>query len=73
VDRAEGRRGGSQAAGHVRTEDSFPDDLTAIRGIGMASQNRLYKAGIKTYAALASAEPAEVRRMLGNLANDRDN
>jgi predicted flap endonuclease-1-like 5' DNA nuclease len=45
-----------------------PDDLTAIRGIGMASQNRLYKAGIKKYADLAGAAPGEVRKSLGNLA-----
>ena len=44
------------------------DDLTVIRGIGIASQNRLYTAGIKTYTALAGTPAEEVRRLLGNLA-----
>ncbi len=44
------------------------DDLTVIRGIGIVTQNQLYKAGIKTYAALASARPEELRKALGNLA-----
>ena len=37
------------------------NDLTVIRGIGIVTQNQLYKAGIKTYAALASARPEELR------------
>lgn len=44
------------------------DDLTAIRGIGIASQNRLYTAGIKTFAQLARATPEELRRILGEIA-----
>jgi predicted flap endonuclease-1-like 5' DNA nuclease len=44
------------------------DDLTVIRGIGIVSQDQLYKAGIKTYAALAGTPAEEVRRLLGNLA-----
>ena len=44
------------------------DDLTVIRGIGIVSQDQLYKAGIKTYAALAETPAEEVRRLLGNLA-----
>lgn len=44
------------------------DDLTVIRGIGMAGQNRLHAAGIKTYAQLADATPADVRKALGRLA-----
>ena len=51
---------GSQA-----TEENVSDDLTAIRGIGIASQNRLNVAGIKSYAQLASADPEELRKMLG--------
>ncbi len=46
-------------------EESGPDDLTAIRGIGIASQNRLYAAGIKTYAQLAAATPEGLRNILG--------
>ena len=44
------------------------DDLTVIRGIGIVSQDHLYKAGIKTYAVLAGTPAEEVRRLLGNLA-----
>jgi len=44
------------------------NDLTVIRGIGIVTQNQLYKAGIKTYAALASARPEELREVLGDVA-----
>ncbi len=44
------------------------DDLTVIRGIGIVTQNRLYKAGIKTYAALVGARPEELREVLGDVA-----
>lgn len=43
------------------------DDLSAIRGIGIATQDRLYSAGIKTYAQLARSSPEELRRILGRL------
>ena len=49
-------------------EENQGDDLTVIRGIGIASQNRLYTAGIKTYAALAGTPAADIRRVLGNFA-----
>ncbi len=55
------------AASRGPREDNS-DDLTRIRGIGIVSQNRLYAAGIKTYADLAGASLEEVRRKLGNLA-----
>ncbi len=45
-------------------EDGPLDDLTAIRGIGAATQNRLNAAGIKSYAQLADADPEDVRRAL---------
>jgi predicted flap endonuclease-1-like 5' DNA nuclease len=45
-----------------------PDDLTDIRGIGMATQDRLYRAGIRSYGQLARASPAEVREILGKFA-----
>ncbi len=45
-----------------------PDDLAAIRGIGMATQDRLYRAGIKSYGQLAQASPEEVREILGKFA-----
>jgi len=44
------------------------DDLTVIRGIGNPTQGQLYKAGIKTYAALAGARPEELREVLGDVA-----
>ncbi len=44
------------------------DDLTVIRGIGIVTQNQLYRGGIKTYAALASARPEELREVLGDVA-----
>ena len=45
-----------------------PDDLAAIRGIGIATQDRLYRAGIKSYGQLARASPEEVREILGKFA-----
>ncbi len=45
-----------------------PDDLAAIRRIGMATQDRLYRAGIKSYGQLAQASPEEVREILGKFA-----
>ncbi len=45
-----------------------PDDLTAIHGIGIATQNRLYRAGIKSYGQLARATPEDVRKTLGKFA-----
>ena len=50
-----------------RTEDNPGDDLMVFHGIGIATQNRLYAAGIKTFAQLARATPEEVRMILGNL------
>ena len=44
------------------------DDLTVIRGIGIPTQDQLYKAGIKTYAALAGGRPEELREVLGDVA-----
>jgi predicted flap endonuclease-1-like 5' DNA nuclease len=44
------------------------DDLIVIRGIGNATQDQLYKAGIKTYAAVAGARPEELREVLGDVA-----
>ncbi len=45
-----------------------PDDLTAIHGIGIATQDRLYRAGIKSYGQLARATPEDVRGILGKFA-----
>ncbi len=46
-------------------DESSPDDLTAIRGIGIATQDRLYRAGIKSYGQFARATPEDVRKILG--------
>ncbi len=49
-------------------DESSSGHLTAIRGIGIAAQNRLNRAGIKSYGQLARATPEDVRKMLGKLA-----
>ncbi len=49
-------------------DESSSDDLTAIHGIGIATQNRLYRAGIKSYGQLARATPEDVREILGKFA-----
>ncbi len=56
-----------------KAEENSPDEgsldhLTAIRGIGIATENRLYRAGIKSYRQLARATPEDVRKILGKLA-----
>ena len=53
-------------------DESSSDDLTAIGGIGIATQNRLYRAGIKSYAQLARATPEDVRKILGKVAGGAD-
>ncbi len=49
-------------------DESSSDHLTAIRGIGIATENRLYGAGIKSYGQLARATPEDVRKILGKFA-----
>ncbi len=44
------------------------DDLTAIRGIGIATQDRLYRAGIKSFSQLAQSSPEKIREALGKMA-----
>ena len=41
------------------------DKLTRIRGIGIVTENRLYAAGIKSYAALGRATPEKLQKILG--------
>jgi predicted flap endonuclease-1-like 5' DNA nuclease len=36
-----------------------------IRGIGPGTQERLYAAGIKTFAQLAQADPEQVKELAG--------
>ncbi len=42
-----------------------PDDLKKISGIGIATENRLYSAGIRSYSELAGATPERLREILG--------
>ncbi len=60
-------RAADKAAGNSPDESSS-NHLTAIRGIGIATENRLYRAGIKSYAQLARATPEDVRKILGKFA-----
>jgi predicted flap endonuclease-1-like 5' DNA nuclease len=41
-----------------------PDDLTQIKGIGPAMQNRLRALGITTFADLAAADPDQLMAKL---------
>ena len=66
-------RRNEEAAARRNVEGSTPgenksNDLTVIRGIGNPTQDQLYKAGVKTYAALAGARPEELREVLGDVA-----
>ncbi len=53
-------------------DESSSDHLAAIRGIGIATQNRLNRAGIKSYGQLARATPEDVRKILGKFAGGAD-
>jgi len=62
-----------------KSKDSSPpdeknsgDDLRRIRGIGIATENRLYRAGVRSYAELARATPEELREILGKLGRGAD-
>jgi predicted flap endonuclease-1-like 5' DNA nuclease len=41
------------------------DDLTVIKGIGIVTQDRLHKAGIRTYGDLAEADPETIIQAAG--------
>lgn len=43
-----------------------PDDLEPIKGIGKVFEQRLYDAGIRTYARLAAATPEELAGICGS-------
>ncbi len=56
--------------GREQTEESnnsTSDDLTAIRGIGIATQDRLYRAGIKSFSQLAQSSPEKIQEILGKM------
>ena len=50
------------------SNNATSDDLTAIRGIGIATQDRLYRAGIKSFSELARSSPEKIREALGKMA-----
>lgn len=54
----------AEEAATDEAEAAAVDDLTAIRGIGAPTRERLNAAGIKSYAQLAGALPEDVRRAL---------
>jgi hypothetical protein len=45
-------------------QQSHPDDLTQIKGIGPVYQRKLRDIGIGSFKQLANIEPAQIRRML---------
>lgn len=47
------------------SDETSADDLTAIRGIGPATEKRLNDVGIRSYAQMAHATPQELRKALG--------
>ena len=53
-------------------DESSSDDLTAISGIGIATQDRLNRAGIKSYGQLARTSPAKVREILVKVSRGAD-
>jgi len=48
----------------VAVEPGVPDDLERIEGIGPKMAGALLEAGIRTYAQLASADEATLRRAI---------
>lgn len=58
----------SEDARHGSAAGASSDDLTVIRGIGIATQDRLYRAGIRSFAQLAQSSPERLREILGSLA-----
>ena len=50
------------------SSNATSDDLTIIRGIGIATQDRLYRAGIKSFSELARSSPEKIREALGKMA-----
>ena len=48
--------------------DADGDDLTVVRGIGIAIQDRLYRGGIKSFSQLAEASPEKIQAILGKTA-----
>lgn len=53
-------------------EGETPDDFERIEGIGKMLEMRLYSAGIRTYAALATSTVEELNRLLGPMVKKPD-
>jgi predicted flap endonuclease-1-like 5' DNA nuclease len=47
-------------------------NLSVIPGIGIAAEDRLYRAGIKSCDQLADTSPQDIREILGYLAQGLD-
>jgi predicted flap endonuclease-1-like 5' DNA nuclease len=62
---------GRRPAAGFGPDPALADDLTLIDGIGMATDNRLRRAGIKTFADLARSDPDELVRRLDMPAGGR--
>jgi len=45
-------------------QQTHPDDMTVVKGIGPVYQWKLRDAGVNTYAQLAASDPDQLRRML---------
>lgn len=58
-------RGRDQAA---PSSNANSDDLTVIRGIGITTQDRLYRAGIRSFSQLAESPPERIQTILGKMA-----
>ncbi len=46
------------------------DDLTVIPGIGIVTQNRFHRAGIKSFAQMADSSPERLRNIVGRSVQD---
>ncbi len=46
-------------------QQTHPDDLTLIKGIGAVYQRKLRDIGFNSFDQLAQADPERLRRMLG--------
>ena len=58
----------AKEGGPGNAKETVSDDLTVIRGLGTASQDRLYAARITSYRRLAGASVEEIREVLGKFA-----
>lgn len=62
----------SERAPESAQEPRAPDDLTAIRGLGEASRDKLRAAGITTYDQMARTSADSLRAIVGKGAKVED-